>query len=442
MQRRRRLWLILPVLLIVWLCLSLLLQLAGFWRPHPAPKPPSPPDPTGLLAPNVSVEHATANPPPVQPRPTPLPPAPPVAVKAPMPISLTKAAPLQLFLAQEAPSPSPSPNQGQEPQEAEPGEDFAFYGRQVRCHTVYAVDSSSITTPLIGVVDEDLISNGRVIIARCSEVHGMAQLDKAGEKIAAEGAFTFVLHNPDSPGFYGELVLKGQALDREDDPRFLTYSIDNGSAGIRGMVIRTDNLAELKLFAASFVSGISTGLAGTGSNIFGQTFFNPNARGVGNLPGYVINPAVGALQSVLDVYAQRMLDAITRDGYFLRIPPGKTFYIYVRQDIDLAKATSNGDAARNRAEKGFLEDRQRLEQITQPRSERSSQQGTPSGSNLPAGTSAMSDAQLDRLNQQLQRVGSQFQSQAQALQQQATRSRAQQESRLPVDQQNAQAEAP
>jgi hypothetical protein len=444
MQKRRRLWLILPILLIIWLCLSLLLQLAGFWRQPPPSRPPVPPDPTGLLQPNVSVDHAVAHQPTVQPapKPTPVPLSPPAAHPAPIAVSLPKVAPLQLFLAQEPPpaaSPSPSPL-SEDAQE--PSEDWGAYGRRVRCHLVNAVDSSSITTPLIGVVDEDLVWNGRVLIARCSEVHGTMQLDKEGEKIASEGAFTFILHNPDGPGFYGELVVKGQALDREDDPRYQTFSIDNSSAGIRGMVIRTDNLAELKLFAASFISGISTGFAGTGSNIFGQTFFALNARGAGNIPGYLINPAVGALQSVLDLYARRMLDAIGRDGYFLRIPPGKTFYVYIRQDIDLAKATSNGDAARRRAENEFLTDRERLERIIQPRSERSgARDQTPEGSNLPEGISAMSNAQLDKLNQQIQRVDSQFEAQAQSLQQ-AAASRAKSGTRLPVDQQNAQAEAP
>ena len=52
-----------------------------------------------------------------------------------------------------------------------------------------------------------------------------------------------------------------------------------------------------------------------------------------------IGVAKGA-QEVADTYAQRMLDAITRDGVYIRVPAGTTFYLYIQQTIDkgLARA--------------------------------------------------------------------------------------------------------
>jgi hypothetical protein len=432
LKRKNGLLTLVLVLVVGGMGVWILSDVLALFAPHPAPAvraavPPS--SSGGLLAPGVHTEHPIAAAESVQPHPKPSPSIAPPVRPAVIPAVVRKMAPLQVFLAAEEPSPSPTPTKQAE-EEQPPSDGYAYFGRRARCHLVTAVDSADIKTPIIGVVDEDLTWNGNVIIARCSEVHGLAQVDRSRERIASEGTFTFILHNPDGPGFYGELVLQGMVQDREFLPQFKSWEIIDGSAGIRGEVIKTDNLADLKLFAATFVSGVSSGLASTGTNVFGQSYFNPNGRGVANLPGTVINPVVGGAQAVLNAYAQRMLDAIVRDGFFIRAPAGKQFYAYITQDIDLVKVTTRGDAARRKAQESYLSERQRLEEITQPRSQRDTQEATP-GSNLPAG-SALPDAQAQALNQQLERVASQ--SQAAQARSQAVRQR--------VDEINAQAEAP
>ena len=53
---------------------------------------------------------------------------------------------------------------------------------------------------------------------------------------------------------------------------------------------------------------------------------------------------------MLSVYAQRIYDAIQRDGFYVRVPSGKQFYLYVLQTIDRADAMIGGSA------KPFAED--------------------------------------------------------------------------------------
>ena len=86
-----------------------------------------------------------------------------------------------------------------------------------------------------------------------------------------------------------ELVVKGYALDREDDPEFKalmvgatvvdpkvkTWGITDGSAGLRGVVLRSNNASELNLFVATFISGIAQSVQGTVTNVFGQTVASP-----------------------------------------------------------------------------------------------------------------------------------------------------------------------
>lgn len=257
-----------------------------------------------------------------------------------------------------------------EPKEAHHGF-YAPKGRLVKCHLVNTVDSSNLSTPIIGQVDDDLIWDGHLIIGKCSEVHAIAQVDKARERIASEGAVLFVLFDPDpkNAGLGKELVVKGEVLDREDNPQFRTYGITNASAGLRGVVITQDNLAAVKLFVATFISGISSGFESTQNTIFGQQP-TTNGAGVGNLPGTVINPVVGGAQAVLDRYAQIILDSIERDGFFIRVGSSKTFYVYIKEDIDTGKATVGGSSRFKEVQEEFLEDRKLEEKVTEPRSVR------------------------------------------------------------------------
>src|SRR5271166_255854 len=287
-----------------------------------------------------------------------------------------KLAPMRIYTSTAVPEPTP---------EEEDLGDYAPAFRMVRCKLVNTVDSSNISTPVNGLVTDDLVWGGKIIIAQCSEVHGLAQVDKSRERIVAEGAWTFTLFEPDLHRLGDrELVLKGYALDREDDPEFKalmvgsvvvdpnvkTWGITDGSAGLRGVVLRSDNAAELNLFVATFISGIAQSVQGTVTNVFGQTVPSPNVSGAGGVPGYIINPPAQGAEAVLDRYAQMVMDSIERDGFFIRVPAGKLFYVYVTEDILTGKATIGGSRRVRQVQSDFLEDRTLQERVTEPRAER------------------------------------------------------------------------
>jgi hypothetical protein len=52
-------------------------------------------------------------------------------------------------------------------------------------------------------------------------------------------------------------------------------------------------------------------------------------------------PFAGA-QAVLQTYAQQIFDSIQKDGFYVRVPSGKQFYLYVLQTIDAADASLGG----------------------------------------------------------------------------------------------------
>ncbi|MBV8140645.1 MAG: hypothetical protein JOZ60_01200, partial [Verrucomicrobia bacterium] len=161
---------------------------------------------------------------------------------------------LTIFVGDPAPAKDP---------QREPKGDYAPAFRLVKCQLVNTVDSSNITTPIIGLVTDDLWWNGKIIIRSNSEVHGVANVDRTRERIASQGVFTFVLNELDGSG--RELVLHGMVLDMEKDDSLDSYGITDGSAGLRGDVIRTANSELVKLYAASLISGIA-GAFSSGAN--------------------------------------------------------------------------------------------------------------------------------------------------------------------------------
>jgi hypothetical protein len=418
----------------IFAAVALILIMGGsatwtYFSGRPPARPKAVPEPAqsgaGLREPSTHTEWPVAPFEPVSPRPSP-PPAVQVVSRPSAPPELSveeKPAPVRIYQAANYKAEEPKI----EPKEEE---DFAYapYGQMIRCQLYFSIDSSDITTPLVGKVSDGLTYNGKPIIPACSLVHGTCQVGRSKDRIVSEGTFTFVLNEPDHAG--RELVVRGLVCDQEYNPQFDTWAIDDGHAGISGSVIKTDNLAEVKLFVASFLSGSAQGLKSTATNVFGLTYNNANGRGVGGLPGYVINPTVEGSQAVLDRYAQMIMDSIERDGYFIRVPSGKTFYVYVRQAIDLRKATIAGDSARKRAETEFLEDRKVQEEVTEPRSVRDAaklqQQGQGEPSGVPAGmSSALGNSQLEQLNQTVQRTQGLLDERSQSLQTQSDKLRQQ-----------------
>jgi hypothetical protein len=231
------------------------------------------------------------------------------------PVSGTAAVPapeiLPLSLFAETPEPEPK----------QLSKDYAPYGRLIPCELIVTVDSAAIRTPIIGLITEDVYHGGRLIIPAGTEVHGTAQTDRTRERIASGNSWTLVWKTGE------ELPLSGIALDRETDSDGQGWGITDGSAGLRGRLIKTDDLAEIKLFAATFLSGAASLLAERQETIFG----NSETPSLGNAP-------LEGAQSVLGAYAQQIYDSIQRDGFYVRVPAGKQFYLYVTQTIDKADA--------------------------------------------------------------------------------------------------------
>ena len=265
------------------------------------PEPKSPPTNLMSSSPNSS--------PPVFAKPSPLPVAPVIPAPVLAPISLFADGSVGIVPAKRI------------------GPVFAPFGRLIPCETVVTVDSSSIQTPIIGLITENIYFGGKLVIPAGTEIHGTAQTDHQRERIASGSSWTLVWQN----GM--EMQIKAIALDREfeNSTNQTGWAITDGSAGLRGEIIKSDNLADIKLFAATFLSGAAGALTEKQETVFGPI----------NSPTLNNAPFAGA-QSVLQTYAQQIFDSIQKNGFYVRVPSGKQFYLYVLQTIDDADASLGG----------------------------------------------------------------------------------------------------
>jgi hypothetical protein len=97
--------------------------------------------------------------------------------------------------------------------------------------------------------------------------------------------------------------------------------------------VRTDDDRELKLFAATFLASATAALQ--------DNRLTTGLLGEASLPAATARNAVLAgTGAVLREYAQAMREAIARDGFYLRVPAGQPFYLYVTQTLDRSHAKS------------------------------------------------------------------------------------------------------
>ncbi len=224
--------------------------------------------------------------------------------------------------------PSPIPQAIFATKEESRSEYYLPYGRLLRCELVNAVESTNIETPIIGLITEDVWQAGRLVIPAGTEVHGLAQKTAARERIGSERQWVLVFQDGK------ELPLSGTVLDyAPEGTNGDQWAETDGSAGLRGYMIAADKYAEAKAILAAMIS------AGAGAFPAMTNIISPLTGGVTQVQGGGYQDAIAAgIQAGGQIYSQRLLEGLKNDPYYVRVPAGTTFYLYVSQTVDLAEA--------------------------------------------------------------------------------------------------------
>ncbi len=208
---------------------------------------------------------------------------------------------------------------------------FVPYGTLLKCKLVNTVDSANLETPVIAVLIEDVWQNKQRVIPANTLVHGTARAGRIRDRVNASGTWRLVWQDG------RELAFSGVALDREYEHDIDGYGITDGSGGIKGRVLATDDLQELKMLASAALSGFARGTQDRTHTGFGTTITGSISNGVREGAG-----------EVFDLYAQRTLRDIERNGYFVRVAAGKEFYVYVLETVNPENAKVAGARVQDR----------------------------------------------------------------------------------------------
>jgi hypothetical protein len=229
---------------------------------------------------------------------------------------------------------------------------FAPFGRLVKCKLVTTLDSLvPENCPIIAMVVQDVDWNGHVIIPVTTEVYGYVngkpKVDANGVgRLFDTGQWTLVL--PRQPGGKNgrEWNVKGRAMDRRetlvnDDGSARAWGIDDGSPGMIGYTISTLDNEVIKQFVASFIASAATAAANVGqtqqaaageAGALGATVPQPTASNA------AVSAAGAGTGAAFNAIADRINTELKDRGFYVRVPAGKEFYLFVEQTLDPSQA--------------------------------------------------------------------------------------------------------
>lgn len=208
---------------------------------------------------------------------------------------------------------------------------FAPRGLLIKAALVITVDSSSLETPVLALVTEDVYWNRQLIVPAGTQVQAKASQGRTRDRIEVRGSYTFIWADG------REYNINGVALDHERLPDG-SYGITDGSAGIRGQIIQNDQYAELKILVAEALQGIMNNQQDQFQSIYGLVPQNTNR-----------NAALGGGSQAASAYSGLLTRKLEKDLDFVRVSAGTQFYIYTQDVFEPELASIAGLKQGNKA---------------------------------------------------------------------------------------------
>lgn len=197
---------------------------------------------------------------------------------------------------------------------------FAPRGMLIKAALVITVDSSSLETPVLALITEDVYWNRRLIIPAGTQVLAQAAQGRTRDRIEVKGTYTFIWADG------REYNISCIALDHErlSDG---SYALTDGSAGIRGQIVKNDQYAELKILVAEALEGMMNNNQQQFQSIYGLVPQNTSR-----------NAALGGGSQAASAYSSLLTKRLEQDLDFVRVPAGTQFYIFTKDvfEPDLA----------------------------------------------------------------------------------------------------------
>jgi hypothetical protein len=197
------------------------------------------------------------------------------------------------------------------PFSASPPKVFAPRGTLIKAALVITLESNNNGTPVLGMVTEDVYFQGNLIVPAGTQVlAASAQDSKIRDRVDIRGAFTFVWADG------SEYVIQGIALDHQPLSDG-TFGLLDGSPGIRGRILQSDEYIELKILVSEALQGIMRSQQDQFQSIYGLVPTNSSK-----------NAALGAGTGGASAYSNLLVQKMEKDTNYVQVPAGTSFYIY------------------------------------------------------------------------------------------------------------------
>ncbi|HWA09512.1 MAG TPA: hypothetical protein VG838_08695 [Opitutaceae bacterium] len=241
------------------------------------------------------------------------------------------ATPISLFPPRPAPAKAPPPV---------PPTYYLPSFRIIHCELVAGPQTGNIETPLIGIVLENQFNIdpdgvARLVIPAGVEVHGNGKPSPIRDRIDGNGKWSFVWRtNDENNGM--ELTVSALALNRDYDQEKRIYGDLEKSPGIVGRRFESFSDKAIEEALLDSVAAVTRSLKSY------TAVLNPLTSQVVNEQKPTIgNALLEGAGAGTDRLAQ-MIDDIRKEidekGYYIAILPGKEFYLYTKEPVDLRKA--------------------------------------------------------------------------------------------------------
>ncbi len=205
---------------------------------------------------------------------------------------------------------------------------FAPRGTLIKAALVITLESNAVGTPVLAMVTEDVYFQGNLIVPAGTQIvaeagvmeandgqnsggsGGGGATNKFRDRINLRGAFNFIWADG------SEYVINAVALSHEPLSDG-TLSITDGSPGIKGRILKTDDYAELKVLISEALQGAMVNQQQNFQSVFGL------------IPQVTPrNAALGGGASTVSAYSDLLVRRIEQDLEYVQVPAGTCFYVY------------------------------------------------------------------------------------------------------------------
>jgi hypothetical protein len=212
--------------------------------------------------------------------------------------------------------------------------------RVIRCELIAGPQTGNMEIPLIGIVLDsqcNIDSEGvsRLVIPAGVEVHGLGKASPIRDRIDGDGKWTLVWRTKGEDNGT-ELTVDALALNRDYDEEKKAYGDLEKSPGIVGRRFETSGDSQIEQALLASIAAVTRDLKSYAAvlNPLTSQVVNEQKPTVGNALLEGAGAGTDRLAQTLDGIRKE----IDEKGYYVAVLPGKEFYLYTKEPVDLRKA--------------------------------------------------------------------------------------------------------